>query len=134
MTESSADYIRRFQVSIQPPPNPSDLAVQIRHFDHILGLCWQRILPTLGRVTVTTVFDRALIRTKTDYPILEKIDVTASGFSLERLPQELSPTDGPMLIKGLTLLGENVVDIITMLTGDILLRQIVNGLEEGRDQ
>jgi hypothetical protein len=106
-----------------------DVNSLLSHYETILNIYWQAITPTLGRVTVTTVFDRALVRVGAQYPFNDTIELSATGVSVEKLRGELERHVFEDLHAGLDDLLEQLINIIDMLTGDILLRQIVVGLE-----
>ncbi|MEQ8995225.1 MAG: hypothetical protein RID53_01825 [Coleofasciculus sp. B1-GNL1-01] len=99
-------------------------------YEDLLGTIWHRILPTLGRVTVIAIMDRALAITQDDYPLIEHLHTTAQGIDFEPLRQRLGEEERLLLRDALKELIANLIDILAMLTGDILVRQLLRDIEE----
>ena len=98
-------------------------------YEDLLKTIWDRILPTLGRVTVIAIVERALVLTKERYPSIAHLEVTSNGVSFEVLPQRLGEEERMLLREALKELIANPIDILAMLTGDILVRQLLKEIE-----
>jgi hypothetical protein len=98
-------------------------------YDDLLQTIWNRILPTLGRVTVMAIVERSLTLTKASYPPLEHLQVTEEGLSFEALREQIGNAERVTLRDGLKELVANLIDILAMLTGDILVRQLIKEIE-----
>ena len=98
-------------------------------YEDLLKTIWDRILPTLGRVTVMAIMERALVLTKEQYPLIGHLDATPEGVSFEVLRQRLGEEERLLLREALKELIANLIDILAMLTGDILVRQLLKEIE-----
>jgi hypothetical protein len=101
-------------------------------YEDLLQTIWNRIMPTLGRVTVTAIMERALTLTAEKYPLIKHLQVTMEGVSFEVLRQHLGEERKPILREALKDVVTNLIDILAMLTGDILVRQLLKEIEERR--
>ncbi|HEY9830795.1 MAG TPA: hypothetical protein V6D26_09455 [Stenomitos sp.] len=101
-------------------------------YEDLLQTIWNRIMPTLGRVTVTAITERALALTAEKYPLIKHLEATTEGVSFEVLRQHLGEERKPILREALKDVITNLIDILAMLTGDILVRQLLKEIEERR--
>lgn len=102
-------------------------------YNDLLKTIWNRILPTLGRVTVMAIMERALAITEETYPLIGHLQVTSEGVSFRGLSQNVKDEDTHVIREGLKELIANLIDILAMLTGDILVKQLLQEIE-GRKQ
>lgn len=98
-------------------------------YEDLLATIWNRILPTLGRVTVMAIMERALALTAADFPLVERLQVTNEGLSFDELREHVSEEERAVLREALRELIANLIDILAMLTGDILVRQLMQEIE-----
>jgi hypothetical protein len=98
-------------------------------YNDLLRTIWNRILPTLGRVTVMAIMERSLALTEETYPIIGYLKVTSEGISFRILSQNVQDTDNQNIREGLKELVANLIDILAMLTGDILVKQLLQEIE-----
>jgi hypothetical protein len=98
-------------------------------YDELLKTIWNRIHPTLGRVTVMAIMERALAITQESYPVISNLRVTPEGVSFRNLGQRLKEEDSQVIREGLKELITNLIDILAMLTGDILVKQLLQEIE-----
>lgn len=101
-------------------------------YEDLLRTIWDRILPTLGRVTVTAIVERALALTAEHYPAISYLDVTNEGFSFAQLREHVGEEERNVLRDSLKELVANLIDILVMLTGDILVQQLIKDIEGKR--
>jgi hypothetical protein len=101
-------------------------------YQDLLQTIWNRIMPTLGRLTVTAIVERALVLTAEKYPLVKHLEATAEGISFEILRQNLGKEEKLILREALKEVITNLIDILAMLTGDILVRQLLKEIEERR--
>lgn len=52
-------------------------------YEDLLATIWNRIQPTLGRITVMTIMQRALTLAREKYPLLDHLQVTPVGLALD---------------------------------------------------
>lgn len=98
-------------------------------YNDLLKTIWNRILPTLGRVTVMAIMERALALTEESYSVIGYLKVTSEGISFRTLSQNVQEEDNQIIREGLKELVANLIDILAMLTGDILVKQLLHEIE-----
>ena len=98
-------------------------------YEDLLQTLWNRILPTLGRVTVMAIMERSLALTSEKYPLIGHLQVTNEGVSFSVLSQQMGEEEREEIREALKELVANLIDILAMLTGDILVRQLMKEIE-----
>ena len=98
-------------------------------YEDLLQTLWNRILPTLGRVTVMAIMERSLALTSEKYPLIGHLQVTNEGVSFSVLSQQMGQEERESVRDALKELVANLIDILAMLTGDILVRQLIKEIE-----
>ena len=101
-------------------------------YEELLQTVWDRILPTLGRVTVMAIMERAIVLTKDSYPIVDRLEVTPQGLSFEDLRRSMSESELEVIREALRELVADLIDILAMLTGDILVQQLIKEIDGRR--
>ena len=99
-------------------------------YEDLLQTIWNRILPILGRAAVTAIVDRSLAITKESFPLLDHLTVSAEGISFDALREQIGEENRKILRDSLKELVANLIDILAMLTGDILVRQLLEEIED----
>lgn len=102
-------------------------------YEELLKTIWNRIIPTLGRVTVMAIVERSLVVTTRKYPQIRYVRLLSHGFDFSLLRQHADETPREVLHEALRELVTNLVYILAMLTGDILVRQLIKELEGDRE-
>lgn len=98
-------------------------------YEDLLKTIWGRIMPTLGRVTVMAIMERAVSLTRESYPTLEQLEVKSEGMNFEIMRNRLEEGGKSNLREALKDLIANLIDILAMLTGDILVKQLLQEIE-----
>lgn len=98
-------------------------------YEDLLKTIWSRIQPTLGRVTVMAIMERAVVLTKERYLLIEHLRVIPEGVSFDVLRQRVGEEERDVIREALKELIANLIDILAMLTGDILVRQLLQEIE-----
>jgi hypothetical protein len=98
-------------------------------YEDLLKTIWNRIQPTLGRVTVMAIMERAVVLTKERYLLIEHLRVIPEGVDFHPLHQRVGEEDRDVIREALKELIANLIDILAMLTGDILVRQLMQEIE-----
>jgi hypothetical protein len=98
-------------------------------YEDLLMTIWNRIVPTLGRVTVMAIVERALVVTTRRYSQIRYVRLLGHGFDFSLLRQHSDEFSRESLHESLRELVTNLVYILAMLTGDILVRQLIKELE-----
>lgn len=102
-------------------------------YEELLQTLWDRILPTLGRVTVVAIMERALTLTKKNFPIAERLKVSPGGLLFDKLRDSMEESELETIREALRELVANLIDILAMLTGDTLVQQLIKEVD-GRYQ
>jgi hypothetical protein len=98
-------------------------------YEDLLQTVWDRILPTLGRVTVMAIMERAVVLTKESYPVVDCLKVSPDGLQFDNLRECLSESDLATIREALRELVADLIDILAMLTGDILVQQLIKEID-----
>ena len=98
-------------------------------YEELLQTVWDRILPTLGRVTVMAIMERAIVLTKESFPALERLNVTSDGLSFDALRSSMTESELETIREALRELVADLIDILAMLTGDILVQQLIKEID-----
>lgn len=96
----------------------------------LLNNIWRRVLPVMGKRTVVAIMKRALALTEPQNPFIRHLRVTGEGFSFEGLYNRASGEKTETIRAAFRDFTANVIEIITILTGDILtqrLKEMING-------
>jgi hypothetical protein len=101
-------------------------------YEDLLRTIWERIVPTLGRVTVSAILDRSISTTAERYPFLKQLAVNRDGLSFQTLREHLGNREQQALREAMKELVTNLIDLLAVLTGDILVRRLLNEVEGGK--
>ncbi len=99
-------------------------------FKEVTQVMWKRLSPVLGLVTTQHLFRQAATKNKKEYAWLSAIEFTEDGPKLGDPDGTVRPSDQVELRKGLTAVVKTVLDILTVLTGDILTSYLQADVEE----
>lgn len=102
---------------------------QLAAWEKLLTLIWQRISPVLGGVTLMIAVNRALSLTQEQYPDLNHLLTTPEGLDFRFLRQQLEKSETPLHPEGFQTLVSHLLEILRLLSGDILLRSLLQALE-----
>jgi hypothetical protein len=94
-------------------------------YEDLLVTIWNRITPTLGRVTVTAILERSIADTAARYPFVGAIAVARDGVSFNEVRHQLGGIDQEAIREGFKELIANLIDVLAVLTGDIIVRQLL---------
>jgi len=98
-------------------------------YEDLLSTIWNRIVPTLGQVTVLAIIKSSLALTEQHHHIIGSLVVTGEGMSFDALHQRLEEDERDAMGQALKELIANIIDILAMLTGDVLVRQLLQQVE-----
>jgi hypothetical protein len=102
-------------------------------YEEVLLAVWAKILPTLGKITVRTIAQRALHLTAQRYATLEYVAVTEDGFDFRSLKERVDERDKVTIREALKELIVSLFDILAKLTGNVLVDRLareIEGLED----
>ncbi|MEK9150278.1 MAG: hypothetical protein AAB267_09590 [Candidatus Desantisbacteria bacterium] len=86
----------------------------------LLNKVWEKLLPTLGSITLAALFRRILRKVSSLHSAFSSITVTENGFSFAKI--EESKKDE--LEKGFPLFISELTTFLSEMTGEILLSEI----------
>ncbi|MGA2286773.1 MAG: hypothetical protein ABSG55_10975 [Dehalococcoidia bacterium] len=98
-------------------------------YEEILVTFWAKILPTLGKITVRAIAQRALRLTAQSYAILDSITVTEDGFDFRTLKERVDEKDKAAIREALKELIVSLFDILAKLTGNVLVDRLTREIE-----
>lgn len=101
-------------------------------YEELLRTVWDRILPTLGRATVIAITERALVLTREHFPVIEQLKVGPDGLVFDQLRESIGESGVSSIREALQELVADVIDILAILTGDVLVTQLVAEIEVRR--
>jgi len=102
-------------------------------YEEILVAIWAKIVPTLGKITVRTIAQRAVHLTAQRYATLESVAVTEDGFDFRTLKERVDERDKAAIREALKELIVSLFDILAKLTGNVLVDRLtreIEGLED----
>ena len=98
-------------------------------YEELLQTIWDRILPTLGRVTVMAIMERCIALTKDNFPVVERLEVSPDGLLFGDLRGSMGESELETIREALRELVADLIDILAMLTGDILVQQLIKEID-----
>ena len=101
-------------------------------YEDLLVTIWNRLVPTLGRVSVTAILERSIADTAGKYEFIGAVKVGRDGLTVADLRGRLDQTDQSTLRDAFKELIANLIDLLAVLTGDIIVRQLLKDVEGGR--
>jgi hypothetical protein len=125
--ESSADPQREPTVAEQVSSQIKSEVVDI--YEELLINIWNRIVPTLGQVTVSAIFDRAIHRTMKQHPFISHLQVKRFYLDFTELRASLEERDKVHIKDAFKDLVTNLIDILAKLTGNILVNVVMQEME-----
>lgn len=103
-------------------------------YEGLLQTVWERIFPILGRVTVIAIMERAIAITKQECPFIRRLRIGPKGPVFDGLHEAAAEADIAAIRDAMRELVANLIDILAMLTGDILVKQLIKEIEGARGQ
>jgi hypothetical protein len=108
----------------------SDQDALLEVYEQFLHRIWERIMPTLGGVTVLAIVERSLVVTSEQYPSINTLHVSTEGLDFLQLREQAAGWTFPDDYEGLKQFIFRLMDILVALTGDILVQQLIRQFEE----
>lgn len=98
-------------------------------YEDLLTTIWERLVPTLGRVSVAAILERSLGETTKKYPFMESIKISREGLSTESLAPVIESRDPDEIRSAMKELVAVVIDLLAVLTGDIIVRRLLSEIQ-----
>lgn len=99
-------------------------------YEDLLKTIWDRLVPTLGRVSVAAIMERSLGETTKKYPFMKSIEISREGLSADSLQHIIESRDPGEIRSAMKELVAVVVDLLAVLTGDIIVRRLLSEIQE----
>ncbi len=99
-------------------------------FRDVTQVMWKRLAPILGIVTTQHLFRQGVSKNLGQYAWLKAIEFTEEGPRFGDPEGTVLPTDQVEIRSGLAAVVKTVLDILTVLTGDILTIDLQPSIEE----
>ena len=99
-------------------------------FKDVTQVMWKRLAPILGLVTTQHLFRQAVSKNLGEFAWLRAVEFTEEGPRFAEPDGAVRPVDQVEIRKGLAAVVKTVLDILTVLTGDILTNDLQPAVEE----
>ncbi len=99
-------------------------------FKDVTEVMWKRLAPILGLVTTQHLFRQAVTKNLGEFAWLRAVEFTEEGPRFGESDAAAGPVDQIEVRKGLAAVVKTVLDILTVLTGDILTNDLQPAVEE----
>jgi len=99
-------------------------------FKDVTQVMWNRLAPILGLVTTQHLFRQAVTKNLREFAWLSAVEFSEEGPRFGEPDGDLQPTDQLEIRKGLAAIVNTVLEILTILTGDILTSNLRDTVEE----
>lgn len=101
----------------------------LKTYEDLLKTIWDRVVPTLGIVSTSTIFKRAIGTTENKYPIIGHLKVGDTGFSFVELEKNLGE-DEKVIRDSFKELIASLFDILAKLTGKVIVEGLIEEVEK----
>ncbi len=99
-------------------------------FKDVTQVMWKRLAPILGLVTTQHLFRQAVSKNLGQFAWLSAVEFTEEGPRFGEPDEAVRPTNQIEMRRGLAAVVKTVLDILTVLTGDILTSDLQPSIEE----
>ena len=99
-------------------------------FKDLTQVMWKRLAPILGTVTTQHLFRQGVSKNLGEFAWLSAVEFTEEGPRFGEPDGVARPVDQIEVRKGLAAVVKTVLDILTVLTGDILTNDLQPAVEE----
>ncbi|MDI6752074.1 MAG: hypothetical protein QME07_04360 [bacterium] len=98
----------------------ADSKREFKEKEALLGKIWEKLLPTLGSITLAALFRRILRKVSSLCPAFSSISVTENGFNFA----EIEKSKKDEFEKGFSLFISELTTFLSEMTGEILISEI----------
>ncbi len=99
-------------------------------YENLLNELWKTFSPVLGDNAMATIINRAQKISSIEYKILNKLSQNKERISLKEIEQRLDKIDTNTLKNSLTKFSKEFMNILKVLTEDIILKMSHQQQEE----
>jgi len=118
-----------FEKTIQEKVDQARKDEVLKLFEDILMTVWNRLIPILGKMTVTMIFKRSLDMTLDKYSIIENLKIHEEGLVFQEQSNNISDKDFKELKNSLMEYIANLIDILATLTGNVIVNKLFADFE-----
>ncbi len=129
--EEKAQQDEAMRVAVRRQEDIDDKEGVLNIYEDLFQTIWGKIVPTLGAVTTAAILKRAVHCTKSEYAVLDYLQVTEQGLVFDELRSHLGEKDRQLVLSAFKELVANLFDVLARLTGNILVDEL-NKLVEGK--
>ncbi len=98
-------------------------------YEDLFKTIWEKIVPTLGVMSLKLIMDRAISKTAEKYPAVTFLKVTDEGLDFGELRKQISSNNGALSKEAFKELMLNLFGILSKLTGNILIDSLIREVE-----
>ena len=93
-------------------------------YGNLLQKLWNKIVVTLGIVTLKAIMRRSLIMTAQKYDFLSQLEITDEGLDLATFRARVSEQDRENMKSGFEELILNLFAVLAELTGEVIVNKL----------
>ncbi len=120
---------QRLEQIVSPHTRKADPHKILDIYEDFIRYVWHSILPTLGRLTAAALMERALALTRETYAGVRYLHVVPEGLSFSDLRARVQQESPDELQNGLQTLILHLFGLLSTLTGNILVQQMLEEIE-----
>lgn len=98
-------------------------------YQDLLKTIWDRVVPTLGIVSTSTIFKRAISTVEKKHPIMKHLKVSDTGLSFAEVEKNLGE-DEKAIRDSFKELVASLFDILAKLTGTVIVGELLKEVEK----
>jgi len=98
-------------------------------YGDLLNSLWGRMVPTLGSITVQSIFERAAFKTSRKFPFLSGLRANEGGVDISPVRENASGEEVGRVKEAFHDLIGNIFDILARLTGEAIASRIMREVE-----
>jgi len=97
----------------------------IKAEEELLSKIWEKLLPTLGGISLAAIFRRILRKVGESYPIFSSLRVSEDGFFFKEMEDYfIKNQDKEELSAGFSLFLSELITFLSEMTGNILIGDV----------
>ena len=118
-----------FEKTIEEKVNQARKDEVLKLFEDLLMTIWKRLMPILGKMTVTMIFKRSLDMTLDKFSIIKNLKIHDEGLVFQEQSNDISDKDFKELKNSLKEYIANLIDILATLTGNVIVNKLFADFE-----
>jgi hypothetical protein len=100
-------------------------------YEEILTTVWDRMVPTLGVITVRTIMERAIFLTTDKHSFIDQLTITEKGLNFNQIQKysQKENEDQKAYREAFKDFFANLFDILAKVTGNVLVQQLMKEVD-----